>query len=612
MSEWNYTSLWRPNYEAAEAAAWGASMAASTAVHLATSMPLTPYLITMGVQAGFALAALPKAIRLHRAKACLCGADLSFIILQALLKKTRQRPDQFYYGDAFLWAQQHGQMAFELLSRDIDKLVARKGRRQASVKGSRWIHGLGMNEEEPCFRPDDQRSIHHLIIGTTGAGKTRLFDLLISQCIARGEAVIVIDPKGDKGLAETCRLTCAATGDPNRFKYFHPGHPEQSVRLSLTKNYGRATEVASRVAVLMKSEAGDPFQAFAQMALNNVIQAMLICNVLPTLVGLRRTLEGDIPGLTIRVVTAYGRQVFGEAQFDSMADTALRAAKVRDVESRAKVLRKLYYSDIAEAEPNPDIEGLLTMLEHERTHFGKMIAGLLPILVMLTSGHMGPLLSPVWDDGDERLICDSNAVINADHVLYLGLDALSDPMVGSTIGSLALADLASTAGEIYNHRLPKPVNIFVDEAAEVLNDQLIQLLNKGRGAGINLYIATQTIADFKARMGDEAKALQVLANANHIVAMRVLDTDTQEFIASKMPMSRYQYVMRTQGNSSGGAGVLQSGNVGERLMEEEGERFPMALLGELPDLEYLAVFAGGDIRKGRLPILQLPQSPSAN
>ena len=196
-----------------------------------------------------------------------------------------------------------------------------------------------------------------------------------------------------------------------------------------------------------------------------------------------------------------------------------------------------------------------------------------------------------------------NLVIRANKVLYLGLDSLSDPMVGSTIGSLALADLASTAGEIYNHRVPKPVNIFVDECAEVLNDQLIQILNKGRGAGINLYIATQTIADFKARMGDEAKALQVLANANHIVAMRVLDTDTQEFVAMKMPKSRFAYVMRTQGTGSGENAVIHSGNIGERLMEEEGERFPTALLGEIPDLEFLAIFAGGDIRKGRIPIL---------
>ena len=74
----------------------------------------------------------------------------------------------------------------------------------------------------------------------------------------------------------------------------------------------------------------------------------------------------------------------------------------------------------------------------------KMIAGLLPILVMLTAGSMGPLLSPT-EDAEST---DMNLVINSDQVLYLGLDSLSDPMVGSTIGSLALADLASTAGEI--------------------------------------------------------------------------------------------------------------------------------------------------------------------
>jgi len=607
MSEWSYTSYWRPNFEAAEIAGWGAAMLASTAVHLTTAMPTTPYLITLGVQASFALAALPRAYRVHRAKASLMGAELSFTDLESIIVHHQKEPESFYYGEAFAWQQKHGQFAFELLTKDLSTIIGKKGQRNANVKGTKWIHGIGMDEEEPCYRPAEQRSTHTLILGTTGAGKTRLFDLLISQCIARGEAVIVIDPKGDKGLAETCRKSCEHIGKPHRFAYFHPAHPEKSVRLSLTKNYGRATEIASRVAVLMKSEAGDPFQAFAQMALNNVIQAMLICDILPTLVGLRRTLEGDIPGLTIKVVEAYGRQVFGPS-FDTMQESAYAAAKARDVEAKAKVMRRLYYSDIAPAQPNSDLEGLLTMLEHERSHFSKMIAGLLPILVMLTAGEMGPLLSPSLDVADERRMADLNSVISAEQVLYLGLDSLSDPMVGSTIGSLALADLASTAGEIYNHRVPKPVNVFVDEAAEVLNDQMIQLLNKGRGAGINLYVATQTIADFKARMGDESKALQVLANANHIIALRVLDTDTQEFIGNKIPKTRFNYVMRTQGNSSSEGGLVHGGNIGERLMAEEGEKFPIALLGELPDLEFLAVFAGGDLRKGRLPILQFKKT----
>ncbi|WP_137887482.1 conjugative transfer system coupling protein TraD [Pseudomonas sp. 2FE] len=607
MSEWDYTNYWRKNFEAREAAAWGASMVASSAVHIMADMPTTPYLITLAVQAGFALSAIPKAMRVSKAKACLVGANLTFITLEEVIELVKKHPHEFYFGEAFPWRQKHGQYAFELQSLDIEAIIGKKGKRKAEIKGTKWLHGIGLDEEEACWRPQDQRSIHHLVLGTTGAGKTRWFDLAISQCIARGEPVIVIDPKGDKGLAETCRRTCEAMGVGRDFHYFHPGHPDKSVRLHLTKNFGRATEIASRVAVLMKTEAGDPFQAFAQMALNNVIQAMLVCGILPTLLGLRRTLEGDVPGLTIKAITAFGSKVFGVEQFSRIAESAILSAKVRDTEAKAKVLRKVYYSEIAPVQPNSDLEGLLTMLEHERTHFSKMIAGLLPILMMLTSGAMAPLLSPTDNDEDDlRYITDLNSVINGNQVLYLGLDSLADSMVGSTIGSLALADLASTAGEIYNHRVPKPVNIFVDEAAEVINDQLIQLLNKGRGAGINLYIATQTIADFVARMGDEAKAMQVLGNANNIIALRILDTDTQEFVAKKMPMSRYQYVMRTQGNSASEGGVLQGGNVGERLMQEEGERFPTALLGELPDLEYLAVFAGGDIRKGRLPILTGP------
>jgi conjugal transfer pilus assembly protein TraD len=602
MADWNYTNYWRPNFEAAEAAAWTASIGLTTGIHFAAGMPTTPYLITMSVQGLFALAAIPKAFAVYRAKKGLLGSEISFTSLPALLKTTAKQPDSFYYGEAFEWTQQYGQFAFELLSRDLTKLIGKKGRRQAAVKGTKWIHGIGLNDEEPCLRPADQRNIHHLVLGTTGAGKTRWFDMALAQCIARGEPVIVIDPKGDKGLAETCRRTCEMLGDDHRhrFKYFHPAHPEKSISLALTKNYGRATEIASRIAVLMKSDAGDPFQAFAMMALNNVIQSMLICKIQPTLVSLRRTLEEDVPGLVCKVVHTYGTEVLGP-MFNQMCETAVQKNKARTMEQKAKVFRRLYYDEIVPVKSNSDIEGLLTQLEHDRSHFSKMIAGLLPILVMLTAGSMGPLLSPVDDDEST----DMNLVINSDQVLYLGLDSLSDPMVGSTIGSLALADLASTAGEIYNHRMPKPVNIFVDECAEVLNDQLIQILNKGRGAGINLYIATQTIADFKARMGDESKALQVLANANHIVAFRVLDTDTQEFISMKMPKSRFAYIMRTQATGSGENSIVHSGNIGERLMEEEGERFPTALLGELPDLEFLAIFAGGDIRKGRIPILQL-------
>lgn len=48
---------------------------------------------------------------------------------------------------------------------------------------------------------------------------------------------------------------------------------------------------------------------------------------------------------------------------------------------------------------------------------------------------------------------------------------------------------------------------------------------------------------------------------------------------------------------------MYTGNHGERLMEEEGDMFPPQLLGQLPNLEYIAKLSGGRVIKGRIPIL---------
>lgn len=63
--------------------------------------------------------------------------------------------------------------------------------------------------------------------------------------------------------------------------------------------------------------------------------------------------------------------------------------------------------------------------------------------------------------------------------------------------------------------------------------------------------------------------------------------------------------MRTQGvDTSTTNPSVFSGNVAERLMEEEGDLFAPQLLGQLPDLHYIAKLSGGRIVKGRLPILR--------
>ena len=103
----------------------------------------------------------------------------------------------------------------------------------------------------------------------------------------------------------------------------------------------------------------------------------------------------------------------------------------------------------------------------------------------------------------------------------------------------------------------------------------------------------------------DADDLRPITNTGHIIEKAQMDSETQQYITDNLPKTRLKYIMRTQGvaTSATHPGVF-SGNVGERLMEEEGDLFAPQLLGQLPDLHYIAKLSGGRIVKGRLPVLR--------
>lgn len=604
----NYEMPWRPNYELHASTAWVGAAGLSYGVNILSTMPPQPFYWMMGVCGIMAMRHIPKAVKLSRLQKHLGGRDLAFMKLPELQKLTAKHSSEMWLGYGFTWEQRHCQRAFEILKRDWS-ITEQFDRRRISKKteaplGQTWIHGVEPQEGK-LYQPLKHAEGHTLIVGTTGSGKTRMFDVLISQAVLRGEAVIIIDPKGDKELRDNARKACEALGQPERMVTFHPGFPEESVRIDPLRNFTRITEIASRIAALIPSESGaDPFTAFGWQALNNIAQGLMISYERPTLRRLRRFLEGGAAGLVIKAITAYCDNQLDN--WETTAKTYLDKAKKGTIEQRALMLTQFYYHEVQPDHASTELEGLLSMFEHDGTHFSKMVANLLPIMNMLTSGELGSMLSPDYDDQqDDRPILDTAKIINEAKVAYIGLDSLTDNVVASAIGSMFLADLTAVAGDRYNYGVDnKPVNLFVDEAAEVISDSLITLLNKGRGSNFRLFVATQTFADFAARMGSQDKALQVLGNINNTLALRVKDTDTQEYIVKGLPTTRVQYVMRTQGqNTHSDEPVLHGGNQGERLMEEESELFPSQLLGMLPNLEFIGNISGGKLIKGRLPIL---------
>ena len=147
----------------------------------------------------------------------------------------------------------------------------------------------------------------------------------------------------------------------------------------------------------------------------------------------------------------------------------------------------------------------------------------LPLLQMLATGETGLMLAPKADDfEDEREIWDIDKIIKQKAVLYMGLDSLSNNIVQKAIASMALSDVAAVCGSIYNFYAEKPdVVLIIDEIAEAINEQVIQILNKGRGAGFKAFVAFQARADLEAKLGNAAKMLQVLGNLNNQVILKI-------------------------------------------------------------------------------------------
>lgn len=597
-SPYDFEVPWRPNFEAKMALVWVAGSALILLVSI--TVPMFSHFAAL-LAIACALAAAFRGYRaysrmLDTSRLKLFGRE--FIELPELDVKAHQSAEKksFWLGKGFPWTDIEATKLHTLISLGVVRTI---GKVAQHAEGAYWIHGLA--PENNLYSELSHLVGHTLIVGTTRVGKTRLLDLLIAQAIFRGETVIIIDPKGDHALARNARAACEASGAGDRFVYFHPAHPDRSACIDPLRNWNRKTELASRVAALIPSETGaDPFTAFGWKVLNDITNGMIATGHRPNLVQLRRYVEGGPDNLLQRVLKIHFTSHVKD--WESRASSYIRRNKDRLLEAYIS-----FYKDVAIHEAQSvDIDGLISTYEHNRDHFQKMVASLIPILSMLTSEPIKELLSPDFEPGHERVVTDMSKIIRGNKVVYIGLDSLADSTVGSAIGSIMLADLAAVAGDRYNYGIDSltPVNLFIDEAAEVLNQPAIQLMNKGGGAEFRVTIATQTFADFASRLGDENKARQVLANTNNKIAMRVLDSETQKYIAEGMPQIKVRSMALRYGhNVDTHIHDEYTASYQEQILEEEAELFPAAMLGELPPLHFIARLSGGRTLKGRIPIL---------
>lgn len=117
---------WRPNFEALEIAGWGVGIAASLAVNAAFNMPAVPCYLAVAVQAAYAARSVPSAWDIYKHKSRLKRKpNVLKMELESVIDVMMKFPDSYLLGYGFEWGQPEGQLASELIKRDIKKFVSK-------------------------------------------------------------------------------------------------------------------------------------------------------------------------------------------------------------------------------------------------------------------------------------------------------------------------------------------------------------------------------------------------------------------------------------------------------------------------------------------------------
>lgn len=392
----SYDPYIRKPYELYIAAAW----------FVAAAITFTGYLVLPGGYSllipwisfgGMSLQSALKGLNLiGRGK---LGQMLTFLDVEKLMKLVK--PERMWFGWGFDWMPVHTQRAVDYMLSGV------KMSHDEESPGSPWIHGLNLGKEKEVLIPLKSLEGHTIMFGTTGAGKTRAYEVMVTQAIHRGDTVIMIDPKGDKELRDRMELECKRAGREDSFLFFHPAFPRSSIRLDPMRNFTRTTEIASRIAALLPSQTGgsDAFTAFAFRALNLVAQGLLETGKRPSIKQLRYYIEGGAESLLVAAIEAHADRVEPDWKEGSAEPffTKAKAGKAKKMETITNpdwlATIEWYRTTMSNGPKGSEgIDGLLSLVEHNRLHFSKMIASLIPVLNMLTSGELGELLSPNEDD----------------------------------------------------------------------------------------------------------------------------------------------------------------------------------------------------------------------
>ncbi|WP_115704663.1 type IV conjugative transfer system coupling protein TraD [Legionella sainthelensi] len=483
------------------------------------------------------------------------------------------------------------------------------------VGGSPFLHGVG-EEDKPVYIPQDVRVGHTFVVGTTRVGKTRLASILINQDIRNGDAVIMVDPKGDQELVQDMRSACQVAGRVNDFKIVHLGYPHQSARYNPLKNYDQVSEVATRITDAIAAEGeGKQFAAFAWKYVNIVaicLEEMKQPITYQSIAFYISRLDQLLMTYADIILPCHYANYHQEIE-TIIEDHDSKIGKNNTTKSRMERhqaviqyvknhINKTIKSNNAEALHDQILIDLYDAAIMDKHYYEKITASVGPVLSEINKSNASKILSSKNQPGDIELM----DVIKNKKVLYIGLDSLTNPNIAQAVGKAFLSDLVSTAGKIYKEPNARyTLNLHCDELSEIIQDSFVKILNKAGGAGFQVTAYAQTIQDMEVALGSKAKAEVSEGNFNTLIMLRVKNEETANLLVKVLP--QVGVVGHTQVSLVNDMPGVNDGIYFNTTNEDRVQSSSVPMVGvddiiSLPKGQAFILVNGGEIYKIRIPL----------
>lgn len=144
-------------------------------------------------------------------------------------------------------------------------------------------------------------------------------------------------------------------------------------------------------------------------------------------------------------------------------------------------------------------------------------------LNMLLDSKLGELFDTTG--GKNKL--DVQRIARQNEIVYVSLNGLIYKEYIRTLAQMLVGDINYFASEMYRKSKSKGILVLFDEPASYLNEAFIDMVNKGRGAGVHAIFSPQTMADI-AKLGDKLQE-QLVGNVNTLIIGKTNEAGEAEY-----------------------------------------------------------------------------------